>query len=202
MKTVLIATETFSENSKLFQKSARVLCLSVTIGARFLFMTIPRLALIAALAGALAWLLCYGALCVARDMARQQYVDTVRRWLGTRGMGNLFSDWQVRMVEELDRVPRDAQDLLLHYLDKLPAKTVFIGTSNLQLDLLQERFQTRLRTWKVEPPNTAELCTYLMERKGLNKTVAASIAVGSGGNVRAALLDADNELDAREALAA
>jgi replication-associated recombination protein RarA len=129
-------------------------------------------------------------------------VDTVRGWLGSLGVGNLFGDWQVRMIEELDRVPRDAQDMLLHYLDKLPPKTAFIATSNLQLDLLQERFQTRLRTWKVEAPNTAELCAFLMERKGLDRTVAASIAVGSGGNVRAAMLDADNELDAREALAA
>jgi replication-associated recombination protein RarA len=129
-------------------------------------------------------------------------VDTVRQWLGSLGVGNLFGDWQVRWIEELDRVPRDAQDLLLHYLDKLPPKTAFIGTSNLQLELLQERFQTRLRTWKVTPPETGELSAFLMRRKGLDKQTAAQIAVGSGGNVRAALLDADNELDARAALAA
>jgi replication-associated recombination protein RarA len=144
----------------------------------------------------------HGHLAVDERSGLNVNVDVIRQWLGSLGMGNLFGDWQVRMIEELDRVPRDAQDLLLHYLDKLPPKTAFIGTSNLQLDLLQERFQTRLRTWKVTPPETAELATFLIERKGLSKQLAAQIAVGSGGNVRAALLDADNELDARDALAA
>lgn len=121
-------------------------------------------------------------------------VELVRRWLGTRGMGNLFGDWQVRLVEELDRVPRDAQDLMLHYLDKLPPKTAFIGTSNMQLDLLQERFQTRLRAWKIMPPSTEELIG-LLEKRGLNNMLAKQTAVASGGNVRAALLDARNLLD-------
>lgn len=129
-------------------------------------------------------------------------IDVVRDWLGRLGMGNLFGDWQVRMIEELDRVPRDAQDLLLHYLDKLPPKTLFIGTSNLQIDLLQERFQSRLRTWKIMPPDTAELTAFLQRERNVSATAAGRIAVGSGGNVRMALLDADNELDAREFLAA
>jgi replication-associated recombination protein RarA len=124
-------------------------------------------------------------------------VSVVRDWMNNIGVGNLFGDWQVRWVEELDRTPRDAQDLLLHYLDKLPPRVCFVGTSNMELDLLQERFQTRLRPFKIMPPETDELTEFLVTQTKLDNFTAGMIAVGSGGNVRAAMLDARNALDAQ-----
>lgn len=124
-------------------------------------------------------------------------VALVRQWMENIGIGNLFGDWQVRWIEELDRVPRDAQDLLLHYLDKMRPRTCFIGTSNLQLDLLQERFQTRLRAFKVDAPTHAEV-TQLLCARDIDPAVATSIASFTSGNVRAALLDAENAADAAQ----
>ena len=46
-------------------------------------------------------------------------------------------------MNELDRCTREAQDLLLTYLDRLPPGRALLGTSNLHLDPLTERFQTR-----------------------------------------------------------
>ncbi len=125
----------------------------------------------------------------------QVNVDMVKHWLGSLGMGGLFGDWQVKVVHEMDRIPTAAQDLLLQYLDLLPAKCAFIGTSNLQLDLLQERFQTRMQTWKVEGPSTEEIMDFLTARWNISRTIAGQIAVGCGGNVRAALLDTESHLD-------
>ncbi len=69
--------------------------------------------------------------------------------------GSLFGAWSVKIVNELDRCSREAQDLLLTYLDRMPAGRAFPGTSNLQLDLLTERFQTRFQAIKLLPPGTA-----------------------------------------------
>lgn len=126
-------------------------------------------------------------------------IDTVRAWLADLSGGSLFGDWQVKIVDELDRCSRDAQDLLLTYLDRLPPCRAFIGTSNLELDLLQERFQTRLQQFRVEPPSTDEIVALLRSRR-IPLNIAQQIAVGSGGNVRAALLDAESYLDAQAAL--
>ncbi len=127
-------------------------------------------------------------------------VELVRRWQASIGLSTLFGDFQVRMIEELDRVPRDAQDLLLNYLDNLPngqsGRVAFIGTSNLRIDLLAERFQTRLRTWKILGPATHELIPFLMRVGGVDSATASAIAFGCGGNVRAALLDCQNARDA------
>lgn len=142
---------------------------------------------------------------VARDLAghelaiehlngKEVSADTVRDWLGNMQGGSLFGDWQVKIVDELDRCSRDAQDLLLTYLDRLPPCRAFIGTSNLDLDSLQERFQTRLQQFRVEPPSTDELVELLRARR-IPLSAAQQIAVGSGGNVRAALLDAESYLD-------
>lgn len=123
-------------------------------------------------------------------------LETVRRWMDELHTGSLFGDWQVKVVDELDRCSRDAQDLLLTYLDRLPATRAFIGTSNLQLDLLQERFQTRLQQFKIENPTSDEIAGLLLDF-GLTVEEAKQVAVGSGGNVRAALLDAESVLDTR-----
>lgn len=126
-------------------------------------------------------------------------IETVRRWIDQLAYGNLWGGLQVQIVNELDLVPRDAQDLMLGYLDRLPSGRAFIGTSNLQLDLLQERFHTRLQQFRVEAPSTEDIASFLMKRFSIGEMEANQIAVGSGGNVRAALADAESLLDCQMA---
>lgn len=123
-------------------------------------------------------------------------IDVVRRWLDELPYRSLYGDWQVKIVDELDCCTRDAQDLLLTYLDRLPFGRAFLGTSNLQLDLLAERFQTRLQQFKIEPPTFEEIFT-LLRSQGIPSKVAEQIAEGCRGNVRAALLDAETYTDAQ-----
>jgi hypothetical protein len=96
----------------------------------------------------------------------------------------------------MDRCTRDAQDLLLSYLDHLPPGRAVIGTSNLQLDLLTERFQTRFQAIKIPTPTTEEIAALLQRHWPVDEPSALRIAVGSGGCVRAALADLETWLDA------
>jgi DNA polymerase III delta prime subunit len=123
-------------------------------------------------------------------------IDKVREWLAELPYRSIYGDWQIKIVDELDLCTRDAQDLLLTYLDRLPPGRAFLGTSNLQLDLLAERVQTRLQQLKIEPPSTAQISALLRSKK-LPAAMADQLAVGCGGNVRAALLDAETFHDAR-----
>jgi len=86
--------------------------------------------------------------------------------------------------------------LLLSYLDEIGSATVFIGTSNLQLNQLAERFQTRLQQFRVDNAPSDELADFLTQWN-IPLPMAHQIAVGPGGNVRAALLDAQTFLDAQ-----
>jgi len=127
---------------------------------------------------------------------REVTVDLVREWMKALPYGSLFSSWSVRIVNELDRCSREAQDLLLTYLDRLPPGRAFLGTSNLQLDLLTERFQTRFQSIKLMPPSTEEVTQFLMARwPAVPVGTARQIAVGCGGCVRAALADLESWLD-------
>jgi len=127
---------------------------------------------------------------------REVTVDLVREWMKALPYGSLFSAWSVRIVNELDRCSREAQDLLLTYLDRLPPGRAFLGTSNLQLDLLTERFQTRFQSIKLMPPSTEEVATFLVSRwPAVPPGTALQIAVGCGGCVRAALADLESWLD-------
>lgn len=123
-------------------------------------------------------------------------IETVKTWMRELGTGSLYSAWQVKIINELDRCSRDAQDLLLSFLDRLPAERAFIGTSNLDLSQLTERFQTRFQAIRLEAPEPDEIATFLRSRWEVPAEVAQMIAVGCGGNVRAALADLESWFDA------
>ena len=128
---------------------------------------------------------------------REVTVEIVREWMRSLAYGSLFSRWSVRIVNELDRCSKEAQDLLLTYLDRLPPGRALLGTSNLQLDLLTERFQTRFQAVKLLPPETEELAAFLAARWLVPRQTAVQIAVGSGGCVRAALADLESWIDSQ-----
>ena len=123
-------------------------------------------------------------------------VDVVKQWMAGLGTLSLFGVYSVRIINEMDRCTREAQDLLLSYLDRLPPGRAVIGTSNLQLDLLTERFQTRFQSIKLMSPSTADIAALLRRHWPVDRATAARIAVGSGGCVRAALADLETWLDA------
>jgi replication-associated recombination protein RarA len=125
---------------------------------------------------------------------RSVTIDTVRRWQESSryiSMGRFV----IKVINEIDTAPPASQDLLLTVFDEAANHSVFLCTSNLQLVMLSERFETRLQQFKVEPPTTEEIAEFLRKRWGFPKQRAMEIAVGSGGNCRAALLDAQSILD-------
>ena len=122
-------------------------------------------------------------------------VEVVKGWMASLSAGSLFGVYSVRIINELDRCTRDAQDLLLGYLDRLPPGRAVIGTSNLQLDLLTERFQTRFQSIKLAAPSTEEIAGLLQQHWSVDEPTALRIAVGSGGCVRAALADLESWID-------
>ncbi len=90
----------------------------------------------------------------------------------------------------MDTAPAVPQNLLLGFLDRMavPNGIVVIGTSNLNLTQLSERFQSRFQPLRLKAPYTAVLTAFLNRWK-LRSNVAKTLAVGCGGNVRAAVLD-------------
>lgn len=124
---------------------------------------------------------------------RNVTADVIRRWQHN-GHFKSLGNFTVIIVNELDTCPAVSQDLLLSFLDEMRDRTAFVGTSNLDIANLVERFGTRLQQFRVTEPDTNELMKFLARWK-LPKARLGEIAVGSGGNVRAALLDAQSVLD-------
>ena len=120
---------------------------------------------------------------------REVGLDTARDWIRSLAFGSLFGPWTVKVVNELDRCTRDAQDLLLTYLDRMPAGHAFLGTTNLDLGNLTERFQTRFQSIRLQPPANEALAQFLARRWGAPIRITRKIAEGARGNVRAAMGD-------------
>lgn len=123
---------------------------------------------------------------------RSMSIHLVREWGRDVATSSLFgTGWKVKIVDEIDTAPADAQDELLTFLDKLPPNRGFIATSNLDLEKLTPRFVTRLKRHEVGAPEPEEIARFLAESHGIPALVAQQIAFLCGGCVRAALLDAD-----------
>ena len=120
---------------------------------------------------------------------REVGLDLAREWIRSLAFGSLWGPWAVKVVNELDRCTRDAQDLLLTYLDRLPAGHAFLGTTNLDLGCLTERFQTRFQSIRLQPPANEALAAFLARRWGAPIRITRKIAEGANGNVRAAMAD-------------
>jgi hypothetical protein len=95
----------------------------------------------------------------------------------------------VKVVNELDRCSKDAQDTLPTYLDRMPPGHAFLGTTNLDICTLTERFQTRFQSIRLQPPSNEDLAQFLARRWAAPIAITRKIAEGAKGNVRAAMAD-------------
>jgi replication-associated recombination protein RarA len=120
---------------------------------------------------------------------REVGLDLARDWTRHLGYGSIFGSWSIKVVNELDRCSKDAQDLLLTYLDRMKPGQAFLGTTNLDLGSLTERFQTRFQSVRLQAPENEVLAIFLARRWAAPITITRQIAEGSQGNVRAALAD-------------
>src|SRR5581483_5389460 len=95
---------------------------------------------------------------------RNLTIEVVRDWERATHYGTLFGGWKIKHIEEVDLVAQVAQDLMLTYLDDLPPENAVIGTSNLSLETLTERFQTRFQLIHLHGPSNDELAHWLVKR--------------------------------------
>jgi hypothetical protein len=110
---------------------------------------------------------------------REVGLDIAREWIRGLGQGSLFGPWSVKVVNELDRCSKDAQDLLLTYLDRMPAGHAILGTTNLDLASLTERFQTRFLPVRLQPPENEALAAFLARRWNVPIPTTRMIAAGA-----------------------
>jgi len=120
---------------------------------------------------------------------REVGLELAREWTRSLAYASMFGPWSVKVVNELDRCSKDAQDMLLTYLDRMKPGHAFLGTTNLDLISLTERFQTRFQSVRLQPPENEILAAFLARRWGAHISITRQTAEGAKGNVRAAMAD-------------
>lgn len=144
-----------------------------------------------ALADRLAQALCGGRFAIESVNGRKCSIHVVSEWQRLCATSCMFgTGWRAFVINEVDTCPSDAQDLLLTFLDEMPANCAFIATSNLELEKLTPRFISRLERHEVGAPEAEDIARFLHEVHGVPPMIAQQIAFLCGGNVRAAEIDA------------
>jgi DNA polymerase III delta prime subunit len=129
-------------------------------------------------------------------------VDRIREWQYHGQFAPMFG-MRVQIVDEIDAASTAAHNELRTYLDRLPGKTVFIGTTNRTVEDLPEQLQSRFKILYFDPIPIDLIADWLQARfPRLGAAMASSIAIQSAGNVRAAetvaLSIADNWVESTE----
>ena len=113
-------------------------------------------------------------------------VDRIREWQFNGQFAPMFG-MRVQIVDEIDAASLAAHNQLRSYLDKLPTKTVFIGTTNRTIEELPEQLQSRFKIFYFDPVPVEIIAGWLQVKfPRLGVETASSIAIQSKGNVRAA----------------
>ena len=113
-------------------------------------------------------------------------VDRIREWQLFGRFYPMFG-MRVQIVDEIDAASTAAHNELRSYLDKLPVKTVFIGTTNRTVEELPEQLQSRFKILYFDPIPLEVIADWLQSKfPRLGTAMAGSIAIQSNGNVRAA----------------
>ena len=64
---------------------------------------------------------------------REVGLDVAREWTRSLAYASMFGPWSIKVVNELDRCSKDAQDMLVTYLDRLRPGHAFPGTTYLHV---------------------------------------------------------------------
>ena len=113
-------------------------------------------------------------------------VDRIREWQFHGQFAPMFG-MRVQIVDEIDMASTAALSQLRTYLDRLPSKTVFIGTTNRTIEDLPEQLQSRFKILYFSPIPIEIIADWLQSKfPRLGAAMAESIAIQSNGNVRAA----------------
>ena len=129
-------------------------------------------------------------------------VDIVRGWVQSGFYGNLFSDWTVKRVDEIDKASSAAVAELLTFLDYMPKKFALLATTN-EFEKLRAqskgRLESRFIRFRVDAPTVEDTATFLRAKYRVPAAAALTIANWSvpegclpteGCNVRSAINDA------------
>jgi hypothetical protein len=124
-------------------------------------------------------------------------VDEAGRGVETETTGELArrrrnkSKFSWLLVRSVNRGERDclSTDDLEHGGSGYLHGHAFLGTTNLNLSSLTERFQTRFQSVRLQPPENEVLAAFLARRWAVPISITRMIAEGAAGNVRAAMAD-------------
>ncbi len=111
-------------------------------------------------------------------------LEDVEDWQRTLSMREMWAEYRVFRIEEVDKASPAAQVALLTLLDQLPTGNAFIVTSNRKLKELEPRFARRFQKLpgtadhphELLPPSVEEIAAFLVDRFRLLPKVAGAIA--------------------------
>lgn len=123
-------------------------------------------------------------------------IDVVRKWQDEGHYKSILGGRTVKIVEEVDAASNAAMNELRTWLDNIKNGTAFIATTNKKLDDIQEQLSSRCHPYDFGGLPPVIQLTELLVKYAIPYSISEQIARGCGHNVRAALFDAEQWLDA------
>ncbi len=109
-------------------------------------------------------------------------VDEVRELVRRAAMTPATGRWQVLIIEDADRLTDRAADALLKSLEEPPARTIWLLCAPTVEDIVAT-IRSRCRAMVLRTPPASAVAAHLVERYGVDESVAAFAARASQGHI-------------------
>lgn len=123
-------------------------------------------------------------------------IDEVRGLVETSYRSPVNAPWRVIIVEDADRMAERTSNVLLKALEEPPARTVWLLCAPSEADVIPT-IRSRVRTVRLGVPAIADIASMLVERDGVDPTIAEQSARHAQSHIGMARRLATSD-DARE----
>jgi len=117
-------------------------------------------------------------------------IDLLREWSVDIQYQNMHAPAWLAVIDEIDAMTSAAQTAALSFMDRAPADTVIIGTTNSNPAELQARFQSRFFCIHVAVSTDIEITEFIKNTYNLPGEIAGEIVSYCAGDIRQAMNDA------------
>lgn len=109
-------------------------------------------------------------------------VDDVRELVRTSALSPVGARWQILVVEDADRLTEQANNALLKAIEEPGARTVWMLCAPTVEDVLPT-IRSRCRLVTLATPTTEDVAGFLVQRQGVDPTLASYAARASQGHI-------------------
>lgn len=109
-------------------------------------------------------------------------IEEIRQLVAKSHLGSSVGNYQILIIEDADRMSERSSNVLLKALEEPPARTIWLLCAPSEADMLPT-IRSRVRRVALKQPSTETVAELLINRDGIEKSLAYQVAAEAQGHI-------------------